>query len=59
MTEVKKTARPAGAVARSRVKPEAPDPGWSDGLRQIYDQVVDEDLPEALKDLLARLDKPN
>lgn len=31
-------------------------PGWTNGLRQLYDQVVDEDLPDAFRDLLARLD---
>lgn len=32
-------------------------PGWTNGLRQLYDQVVDEDLPDSFRDLLARLDK--
>lgn len=32
-------------------------PGWTDGLRQLYDQVVDEELPEGLRDLLAQFDK--
>ncbi len=31
-------------------------PGWADGLRQLYDSVVDEPLPDAFKDLLAQLD---
>ena len=31
-------------------------PGWTSGLRQLYDQVVDEDLPDSFHDLLARLD---
>lgn len=34
-------------------------PGWTNGLRQLYDQVVDEDLPDSFQDLLARLDKAN
>lgn len=34
-------------------------PGWTNGLRQLYDQVVDEDLPDSFRDLLARLDKAN
>ncbi|WP_374408131.1 NepR family anti-sigma factor [Pelagerythrobacter sp.] len=31
-------------------------PGWADGLRQLYDSVVDEPLPDSFKDLLAKLD---
>lgn len=33
-------------------------PDWADGLRQLYDSVVDEPMPDSFKDLLARLDKP-
>lgn len=45
-----------------RAKPKRPKgqqelPGWTSGLRQLYDQVVDEDLPDSFRDLLARLDK--
>ena len=32
-------------------------PDWADGLRQLYDSVVDEPLPDAFKDLLDRLDQ--
>lgn len=46
--------------ARKRSKPGAGNqgelPGWTNGLRQLYDQVVDEDLPDSFRDLLARLD---
>ncbi|MEL6486339.1 MAG: NepR family anti-sigma factor [Pseudomonadota bacterium] len=31
-------------------------PDWADGLRQLYDSVVDEPLPDTFKNLLARLD---
>lgn len=31
-------------------------PGWADGLRKLYDSVVDEPLPDSFKDLLAQLD---
>ncbi|WP_241229662.1 NepR family anti-sigma factor [Tsuneonella rigui] len=31
-------------------------PGWASGLRQLYDTVVDEPLPDAFKDLLSKLD---
>ena len=31
-------------------------PGWASGLRQLYDSVAHEPLPDALKDLLSKLD---
>ncbi|MEM9086066.1 MAG: NepR family anti-sigma factor [Pseudomonadota bacterium] len=34
----------------------SPRPDWADGLRQLYDSVVDEPLPDAFKDLLDKLD---
>lgn len=34
----------------------AAKPEWTNGLRQFYDSVVDEPLPDAFKDLLAKLD---
>ncbi|MEQ5787587.1 hypothetical protein J3454_06760 [Erythrobacter sp. NFXS35] len=32
-------------------------PEWADGLKQLYDSVVEEDLPDSFKDLIARLDE--
>jgi len=32
-------------------------PDWADGLRQLYNSVVDEPLPDSFKDLLDRLDE--
>lgn len=32
-------------------------PEWADGLKQLYDSVVEEALPDAFKDLLDRLDE--
>ena len=56
MTQGKK----GGAAMHAKPK-RSPDqqelPGWTNGLRQLYDQVVDEDLPDSFRDLLARLDK--
>ncbi|MCT2559207.1 NepR family anti-sigma factor [Tsuneonella sp. YG55] len=34
-------------------------PGWASGLRQLYDSVVDEPLPDTFKDLLSKLDSKN
>lgn len=31
-------------------------PDWADGLKQLYDSVVEEDLPDSFKDLLDQLD---
>ncbi|MGJ8598277.1 NepR family anti-sigma factor [Sulfitobacter sp.] len=31
-------------------------PAWSDGLKQLYNSVVDEPLPDAFKDLLDQFD---
>ncbi|WP_427964607.1 NepR family anti-sigma factor [Altererythrobacter sp.] len=35
-------------------------PDWADGLRQLYDSVVEEPLPDSFRDLLDKLDdSPN
>ena len=52
-----KTSDGAPRAARKRSPVEQQAPGWTNGLRQLYDQVVDEDLPDSFRDLLARLDK--
>jgi hypothetical protein len=31
-------------------------PEWASGLKQLYDSVVDEPIPDSFKDLLTRLD---
>ncbi|MEL6530883.1 MAG: NepR family anti-sigma factor [Pseudomonadota bacterium] len=43
----------AGVSGKSKGK-SAPE--WADGLRQLYDAVVDEPLPDSFKDLLDQLD---
>ena len=45
--------RKAGPPLTSR--PEKP--GWADGLRQLYDSVLDEQLPDSFDDLLKKLDQ--
>jgi hypothetical protein len=42
----------AGGNAAGRRAPE-----WADGLKQLYDSVVEEDLPDSFKDLLDQLDQ--
>lgn len=34
--------------------PQAPD--WKDGLKKLYDSVVEEPLPDSFKELLSKLD---
>ncbi|GAA4642918.1 hypothetical protein GCM10023115_08780 [Pontixanthobacter gangjinensis] len=36
--------------------PDNTSPKWANGLRQLYDSVVDEPLPDSFTDLLAQLD---
>ena len=43
--------------AKTNIKPKR-GPEWASGLKQLYDSVVDEPLPDAFKDLLSRLDDP-
>jgi hypothetical protein len=33
------------------------EPGWADGLRQLYNQVLKEPLPDSFDDLLKKLDR--
>lgn len=39
-----------------RAKSAADTPAWADGLKQLYDTVVDEPIPNSFMDLLAQLD---
>jgi hypothetical protein len=32
------------------------DADWTQGLKKLYDSVVDEPLPDAFRDLLSKLD---
>ena len=45
--------KPSAARGAKAKKPE-----WADGLRHLYDAVVEEPLPDSFKDLLAKLDSP-
>ena len=42
----------SGAPERPKHRPE-----WADGLRKLYDSVVEEPLPDSFRDLLDKLDK--
>jgi len=53
----KVTPRAGGKVSKTvRRTKTAERPGWANGLRQLYDSVVDEPLPDAFKDLISKLD---
>jgi hypothetical protein len=47
--------QPARAGRRPAAAKSAPE--WADGLKQLYDAVVEEDLPDQFLDLLAQLDE--
>ena len=34
----------------------AGEPQWTNGLKRLYDSVVEEPLPDSFKDLLSKLD---
>lgn len=38
-------------------EPGANQPGWAEGLRQLYNSVVHEPLPDSFDDLLKKLDR--
>jgi len=44
-------------IGVSRDSKDEAAPEWADGLKQLYDAVVDEPLPDAFKDLLDQLDQ--
>ena len=44
-----------GGTDIQRKKSESPQ--WASGLKQLYDSVVEEPLPDSFKDLLSELDK--
>ncbi|WP_209348517.1 NepR family anti-sigma factor [Pontixanthobacter sp. CEM42] len=55
-----KTSRQQGAASGSApAQKRKAKPEWADGLRQIYDSVLDEPLPDSFNDLLAKLDDPS
>lgn len=46
----------SGAQAAGAGDKDAPE--WADGLRKLYDSVVEEPLPDSFMDLLSKLDEP-
>ncbi len=56
MTSKKKTSPEHGDAMAGREAGQKASPAWSDGLKQLYDDIVDEPLPDAFMDLLSKLD---
>jgi len=46
-------------AAQATPKDRRQQPEWANGLKKLYDSVVDEPLPDSFKDLLSRLDDAN
>ncbi|MFM7403897.1 MAG: NepR family anti-sigma factor [Erythrobacter sp.] len=47
----------SGSRSEGRESARRSPPEWADGLKQLYDSVVEEALPDSFKDLLDRLDE--
>ncbi len=47
----------SGGTSRGSNAAQRREPEWADGLKQLYDSVVEEDLPDNFRDLLDRLDQ--
>lgn len=54
MSKAEKNSPNPGAKPGEVKGPRPPD--WSDGLKRLYDSVVEEPLPDSFKELLSRLD---
>lgn len=45
-----------GNRVKGRKKTKQHGPDWATGLKQLYDSVIEEPIPDAFKDLLSKLD---
>lgn len=48
--------KPGQDQARAARTDEKRQPEWTNGLRRLYDSVVEEPLPDSFTDLLSQLD---
>ena len=46
----------AQTVTHMRSQADRTGPQWATGLKRLYDQVVDEPIPDSFMDLLSKLD---
>jgi len=56
MNENSNSKPAAGTPAPGTAKRGKDSPQWATGLKQIYDSVLEEPLPDSFKDLLSKLD---
>lgn len=49
----------AGKPVKGKTSRQKHGPEWASGLKQLYDSVVDEPIPDTFKDLLSKLDSGN
>jgi hypothetical protein len=45
-----------GNPVKGKKKTTRHGPDWASGLKQLYDSVIEEPIPDAFKDLLSKLD---
>jgi hypothetical protein len=48
--------RTGNRVKGKKQKTRQRGPDWASGLKQLYDSVIEEPIPDAFKDLLSKLD---
>ena len=53
MAGAERTRKPAKGRKHNQARR---GPEWASGLKQLYDSVIDEPIPDAFKDLLSKLD---
>ena len=51
------TSMPEDPPGKSAQRKPRMKPVWAEGLRRMYDEVVDETLPDDFVDLLSKLDE--
>ena len=57
MAGAERTRKPAKGRKHNHARRRAGrGPEWASGLKQLYDSVIEEPIPETFKDLLAKLD---
>ena len=56
MSAAGKDNQKRGAGPEERKLKPGQEPDWAEGLKRLYDSVVEEPLPDCFKNLLSRLD---
>ena len=57
LSQPKGTDDPKRKPGQSSKTQNSKEPGWADGLRQLYNSVLHEPLPDSFEDLLQKLDR--